>query len=201
MSEALESLESLESLEIVSRVEPTPIDVKVKAKPTKPKAKPNVYIKNAEGRFVCPHCDVTHVRQNSMYYHLKTHTGIAEYVCAVEGCGKAFIQKSGLDQHKIQTHAISSDSVWGCGFCSHVAKTRANIMIHIGRSHSEGWIKELDNSMCCPNCNKSVESKMSYYYHGVTCFAPLDTTPDTIKNILKACKCFPAEKKKVICNA
>jgi len=142
------------------------------------------YIRTPEGHFLCPEpgCGAIKKRQNTMHYHMKKHAGAMTHACEVAGCGAAFIQKSGLDQHRAQKH---NDSVaWNCPCCDHASKMKANLIIHIGRKHGSGWIPPLDKSGACSGCSdstsgcsKTFESATAYYYHAVMCFtAPEEMT-------------------------
>jgi len=116
-----------------------------------------------------------------MHYHLKKHTGEASYACTV--CDKKFIQKSGLTQHMAQIHTTNAPT-WSCPFaeCDHVAKSKANILIHVGRVHGDcgdcggcgdnskdAWIPRYKDN--CVQCGKVFNSAGAYYYHAVSCFA------------------------------
>ena len=127
------------------------------------------YKKNAEGLFVCPECDKTERNQSTMFYHMKKHAGEMRYVCHETGCGKAFIQKCGLQQHRIQTHPAEGVTVWNCPQCTLVCKTKPNLLMHIGRKHGAGWIPKQENG-CCVGCKKQFASSAAYYYHAVQCF-------------------------------
>jgi hypothetical protein len=136
------------------------------------------YYKNADGHFVCPECNVVKIRQNTMHYHMKKHTGVYEHVCE---CGKEFLHKSGLSQHKLQAHPAPDASVWDCPCCNHTSKMKANLMIHIGRKHGSGWIPNFTEAGCS-GCKKTFSSVTAYYYHAVKCF----TAPNNITEHLKA---------------
>jgi hypothetical protein len=129
------------------------------------------YIRNEKGEFVCPDCGITKTRQNTMFYHMKKHAGDMKYVCDV--CQKGFIQKSGLQQHKAQAHAAAEESpMWDCPCCDHSCRMKANMLIHIGRKHGDGWIPVVSGvGACdCTGCKKSFSSATAYYYHAVHCF-------------------------------
>jgi len=130
-----------------------------------------IYIRNAEGLFVCPEpgCGAVKNRQNTMFYHVKRHREEMQHVCSEPGCGKRFVQKSGLEQHRAQRH--SSVAAWNCPFCDHSAKMRPNLLIHIGRKHGVGWIPPLDLDCVCKGCDKQMASAGAYAYHAVQCFA------------------------------
>ena len=126
------------------------------------------YIRNDDGHFVCPECGEIKARQNTMFYHMKKHAGDMQHICPEQGCGKAFIQKSGLQQHTMQMHSPGA-TLWSCPCCDHTCKMKANLIIHIGRKHGKGWIPAMDASGCT-GCKKEFSSATAYYYHAVQCF-------------------------------
>ena len=138
-------------------------------------------MRNEKGEFVCPHegCGVTKARQNTMFYHMKKHAGNMDYVCDVPGCGKSFIQKSGLQQHRLQAHTTDAPE-WSCPCCDHVSRVKSNLLIHVGRMHGSGWIPSLENGGDCAGCKRSFSSATAYYYHAVQCFTPPDEMADKI---------------------
>lgn len=142
------------------------------AAPVAVKASTSKYIMNAAGLYVCPHCGETKARQNTMFYHIKKHTGTLDYPCTEPGCGKAFVQKSGLVQHRLQAHPTADRALWGCPSCDHTCPVKANMVIHIGRMHGAPRIPGVATSGCveCSGCRKSLASPTAYYYHAVTCF-------------------------------
>jgi hypothetical protein len=130
------------------------------------------YLMNAAGLYVCPHCGETKARQNTMFYHIKKHTGTLDYPCTEPGCGKAFVQKSGLVQHRLQAHPAPDRVMWGCPSCDHTCPVKANMVIHIGRMHGAPRIPGVATSGCvdCSGCSKTLASPTAYYYHAVSCF-------------------------------
>jgi len=131
------------------------------------------YLRNEKGEFVCPDCGEIKQRQNTMFYHMKKHAGVLDHVCTEPGCGKAFIQKAGLQQHVMQAHPVEGATVWNCPCCPHSCKMKANLIIHIGRKHGAGWIPPVGAD--CSGCKKTFSSATAYYYHAVQCFtAPPD---------------------------
>jgi hypothetical protein len=135
------------------------------------------YLKNDEGLFVCPDCGETKKRQNTMFYHMKKHRGDLDYACKEAGCDKAFIQKSGLEQHMMQVHRKETAARWACPCCPHTCTMKPNMLIHIGRKHGNGWIPDAESkeACVCSSCSKELNSATAYYYHAVTCFeAPAD---------------------------
>lgn len=131
-------------------------------------AQPSKYVRNDEGLFTCPHCDKVTTRQNTMFYHLKKHAGILDYKCSVPGCTKAFIQKSGLQQHMNQVHQASGPTIFTCPHegCDHTCQMKSNMVIHIARKHSP---QIPVYSGTCTGCDKTFKSATAYYYHAATC--------------------------------
>jgi hypothetical protein len=136
----------------------------------------NVYIQNEAKQFICPHCDKTTNRQNTMFYHIeKKHTEMKKHQCTE--CTKGFVNKSGLQTHMAQVHPHVQDESnpylkisWSCPCCDHTCRMKANMAIHIARKHGSTWIPPYSPS--CGNCKKEVGSPTAYYYHAIQCLTP-----------------------------
>jgi uncharacterized C2H2 Zn-finger protein len=133
------------------------------------------YVRSADGTgFVCPHCGIVKRRQNTMFYHMKKHLGEARYVCPVAGCGRAFIQKSGLTQHTAQCHPVADTPLWSCPCedCGHTARMKSNMTVHIARIHGGGVIPPAESSgpTACARCDRLFSSGTAYYYHAGKCW-------------------------------
>ena len=135
---------------------------------TRTRTPANIYVRNAAGDLVCPTCGVTKKRHNTMFYHMKKHSGEKKYVCTE--CDAGFVQKSGLDQHCMLAHS-SVQTNWLCPCCTHVCSNKYNMLIHIGRRHGEGWIPPLPTNGECLGCHRSYASATAYAYHATCCFA------------------------------
>ena len=136
------------------------------------------YIRTESG-FSCPECDFVSERQNTMFYHMKKHTGDKTHICPEPGCGMAFVQKSGLTQHRL-IHGTSEGLTCPC--CDHTSKTKANLLIHIGRKHGEDWIPPMKDGICT-GCNKACASVTAYCYHAVQCYRTAG--PEEIRDYLE----------------
>jgi hypothetical protein len=139
------------------------------------------------GVFVCLECGRKEVNQNTMFYHVAGHTGVKNYCCPVEGCGKSFVQKSGLTQHMTHVHPApkpeGATNPFACPFCEHdSAKTKANLLIHIGRKHGVEWIPELTKSGRCEKCDSIQSSNTAYAYHAITCY--IEDAPEDVRDLL-----------------
>lgn len=140
---------------------------------------PMKYIKNEDGLFVCPHCNVTKQNQNTMHYHMKKHEEITNYVC--KSCKKGFLQKQTLDLHIKSRHPelLESDveRKFKCPFdnCEFSALTKGNCIIHCLRVHFNKEVKDTmyqnpDTKMIeCSECNNEFNSVCSFYYHCKGC--------------------------------
>ena len=142
----------------------TPIPTTTVAKSRAPQ---NTYVRNAAGALLCPTCGVTKNRHNTMFYHMKKHTGEKKYSCTE--CDSSFVQKSGLDHHRLVVHS-PTQMHWNCPCCAHVCHNKYNMLIHIGRRHGEGWIPALLPNGGCPGCKKTFASATAYSYHATSCF-------------------------------
>ena len=131
------------------------------------------YIKNEQGWFVCPSCNVVKQNQNTMYYHMKKHEGKLPYECNI--CNKDFIQKTSLELHMISKHKDKNEKkvdtfkcpVEGCDF---EALTKANRRIHCLRKHFKNEISNiLDENNTCNTCKGCFLSNTAFYYHALDC--------------------------------
>lgn len=153
------------------------------------------YIKNEDGNFVCPSCNVIKEKQNTMYYHMKKHEGKLPFVCDI--CTKDFMQKTSLELHKISKHKIQDNELlekFKCIFtnCDFEAITKANRRIHCMRKHCKeevcnimNEIVDTDNNSIytCITCTKRFTNNTGFYYHAIHCISP---TP-IMKELLIQC--------------
>jgi len=146
------------------------------------------YERNEKGEYICSHegCGFTAKPKNAstMHYHMKKHMGALTHVC---DCGKAFVQKSGLQQHHIQIHG-DGGRFYDCPWCEHSCKMKPNLLIHIGRKHGSEWIRpmiqENTDHGSCTECKKTFTSVTAYYYHAVQCFTPPDIVAEKLATIV-----------------
>jgi hypothetical protein len=131
------------------------------------------YIKNEQGWFVCPNCNVVKENQNTMYYHMKKHEGKLPFECDI--CKKDFIQKTSLELHKLSKHNNKDSNkieTFKCSFdgCKFGAITKANRRIHCMRKHfkNETDIILGDNNEC-NSCKTKFSSTTAFYYHAINC--------------------------------
>ncbi len=136
------------------------------------------YIKDAEGNFVCPHCNVTKKNQNTMHYHMKKHEEQLEHVCKT--CNKGFLQKQTLDLHMKSKHpelVEGKTKKIACPFdgCEFSALTKGNCIIHMLRIHFQDEIKEIMNVeedtkvISCTECKNEFNSSSAFHYHCKGC--------------------------------
>jgi hypothetical protein len=142
---------------------------------------PNQYIKNAEGQFICPHCDYTARIQSTMHYHLKKHEGALPHAC--KHCDSKFLQKNLLELHIRSRHkeTIKSQETFKCpcNDCDYEDMRKGNRLIHFVRVHLKDLTEALKNKTdaegcitSCSCCNKSFKSMTQFYYHAAGCVKP-----------------------------
>lgn len=136
------------------------------------------YTKNADGNFVCPHCNAVKNRQNSMHYHMKKHMEELNHTCKI--CKKGFLQKQTLDLHMRAKHsdkAKEEEKKFKCPFddCEFAALTKGNCLIHCLRVHCQEEIKPImdvhndTKTIGCKTCEKDFPSSCGFYYHVKQC--------------------------------
>jgi hypothetical protein len=138
------------------------------------------YIRNEQGQFVCPDCNVVKTRQNSMHYHMKKHLEELNHVC--KECKKGFLQKQTLDLHIRSKHPELQENKeeakkFTCPFdgCEFSALTKGNCIIHCLRVHYQNEIKERmevdadSKKITCKDCQQTFQSSCSFYYHCKKC--------------------------------
>lgn len=157
---------------------------KIEMPSTRNKNRPNrmtiTYIRNQDGHFVCPECNVVKQRQNSMHYHMKKHLEELNHVC--RSCNKGFLQKQTLDLHIRSKHPEllteeKQATSYACPFngCSFSAMTKGNCIIHCLRLHFQDEIKEImesnaeEKTITCKGCDVTFQSSSSFYYHCKSC--------------------------------
>lgn len=154
------------------------------------------YQRDEAGLYVCPHCDVREVHQNTMHYHIKgVHEKDFPFECACCEGEKAekprFLQRCSWLQHLATRHPDTphpseternpyADVQFDCPApgCKHHTHTKANLLIHFARTHSKDWIPAFDKTAkACTECKKECKSSTAYLHHAIKCFAhkaPLD---------------------------
>ncbi len=137
------------------------------------------YTKLETGEFQCKYCDKVAKKQNTMYYHVQTkHVQDFKFVCA-HCTDKKFVQKSAYQQHMAQAHSEIAEEdeenpyagvSYSCAHtgCDHVAKTKANALVHFARTHCKSWIPTYSKESACKCCDKTFGSSTAYFYHIVT---------------------------------
>lgn len=145
------------------------------------------YIKNDEGDFVCPSCDIVKKNQNTMYYHMKKHEGKLQFECDI--CKKDFIQKSSLELHKISKHTNQpKEDMYSCVFedCESESLTKANRRIHCLRKHFKDEIAAIleKDTNACNTCKATFQSLTAFYYHATDCIRVSGNRAEMLKLII-----------------
>jgi hypothetical protein len=142
------------------------------------------YIKNDNGDFVCPSCDVVKKNQNTMYYHMKKHEGKLQYECDI--CKKDFVQKLSLELHKISKHNNpKKEDMYHCVFedCDFESLTKANRRIHTLRKHFKDEVEHIMENNHCVKCDITFKSHTAFYYHAADCIS-IDTSKKEMLSLI-----------------
>lgn len=156
----------------------------------------NKYIRNAEGKFVCPHCSVIKAKQNTMLYHIQSkHEKKFQFTCTKCSPAPEFLQKCGWLHHLATVHpddphpsADEKNPYAGVKYtcpidgCGHTTHTRGNANIHFIRNHLKNHIPSWDKDIPCTGCFKMFQSSGAYLYHAADCFK--DRIPQDQTSIL-----------------
>jgi hypothetical protein len=154
------------------------------------------YIRNEEGKFVCPYCSAIKSKQNTMLYHIQSkHTKTFAYTCTRCESAPQFLQKCGYLHHLATVHADNphineeeknpyAEKRFICVYteCNHSTHTRGNLDIHFVRNHLKEFIPSFKINEPCTQCNKIFSSSGAYFYHAKDCFKNL-IPPDYINMI------------------
>lgn len=147
------------------------------------------YIRNEQGHYVCPECDVVKVKQNTMHYHMikcqqKNRPVEERAVYPCEHCVDSipFLTADALSLHLARMAGRSShpdvDNVKDvvCPFddCEFHDMNKGNVRMHFMRKHLTKEVKALlerdeNNQAVCTNCRVTFKSLGSFYYHSIGC--------------------------------
>ena len=150
------------------------------------------YIRNADGHFVCPTCNIVKQNQSTMHYHMRKHANKTPFECRF--CKKGFLQRTAMDLHIRSRHedmltdeaSISTPKQsFACPFkgCKVQSLTKGNLRTHCMRTHLQDESEHIcieDESakeFQCIECEKTFKSKTAFYYHCHGCIS-LDDDDD-----------------------
>jgi len=163
------------------------------------------YVRNADGHFVCPHCEKIEEKQNTMYYHIKSiHEQDFPFACVLckneDNENPRFLQKCAWFHHLATHHPENphpspternpyANVLFNCPTCTHTSHTKGNILIHYARNHCKEWIPaylrdRVTNVGACTGCRQEFKSSSAYLHHAIKCEQlRLAATPAHINNI------------------
>ena len=132
------------------------------------------YQKNEQGEYVCPHCEQTRKKQNTMHYHLQRHEGTMPYACSMKDCTKKFYQKYALDEHvKLHHSSKPVEASIKCPWsdCTNTFHKKEHCRVHIARNHLKDYLAPLIEKKkgskihTCTTCKKDYNSYPAILYH------------------------------------
>ncbi len=138
------------------------------------------YLKNADGKYVCPYCNITKTHMSTMHYHMKKHDPTQPFACIY--CDKKFVYKQYLDLHYASKHTneIKENRKYTCPYtnCDFHSNIYSNIRTHYMRIHCKDIVDSIITScneqtqFQCTICNNKYNNSTSFYYHAYTCVQP-----------------------------
>ena len=151
---------------------------------------PIKYVKNNDGEFVCPECNMTTKNQSTMHYHMKKHMKNTkdEFKYECEHCDKVFLQKQSLLVHMRFKHPdeLEENTVFECPFdCDFTSPAKGNCIIHMIRVHFQEELQQImfpqagTKNILCGGCQKEFKSNSAFIYHCKNC---LNLSEETQKN-------------------
>lgn len=144
------------------------------------------YIKNDNGSYVCPNCNIVKKNQNTMYYHMKKHDGKLDFECNI--CAKEFLQKSALALHMSARHKTKEVvDMYKCIVpnCEFESLTKGNRRTHCMRKHFKLETDALlEENNTCSCCKESFPSTSAFYYHSISCVKTDDIKKQSYINLI-----------------
>ena len=135
------------------------------------------YTKNLLGNYICNICSETREKQNTMFYHLKSHEEHLAYKCNY--CKMEFKAKYSLEvhintQHERDEKSLCRCPIEGCKFKG--SPTKSNLLIHYVRIHCKDEVNSERDGLTCKSCNKELNSPTAFHYHVASCITIQDAT-------------------------
>lgn len=140
-----------------------------------------MYVRDAQGMFVCSTCDKRTARQNTMHYHMRRHA--EDFAVTCSACGKGFLQRASYEAHARAAHAgtalaaalapaPAADLACPAPGCTHSCRTKANLIVHVARTHCREWLPAYTEAGACAGCGREHASAAAYLYHAAKCLLP-----------------------------
>jgi len=103
-------------------------------------------------------CHYEILKSSGLLYKNKKVLGIKNAFCPEEGCGKAFRNKSEVEDHINVKHKKIKNFI--CHLCSHPFPYRKNLRLHMALKHDDS-----NENIMCPKCGDVFGSKIKLSAH------------------------------------
>lgn len=108
------------------------------------------HMQNIHDGFPCSQCEKTYKSKEALQLHVFNHTGVRNFVCDVDNCGKAFYNPKTLSNHKRMVHTLDRNYV--CEMCGFRTKAKPALIVH-KRSHTG------EKPFACKDCDRRFASQ------------------------------------------
>ena len=121
-----------------------------------------LFMHSQPNRYKCdwPGCEYSTGDPSQIYRHKRVHTGKRPFVCDVDQCGKAFMERTNLNSHKTKVHKLGT--VFNCYWpgCEYITGDPTSMTTHESVHNTGG-----DYVCSWPECGKRMAYKKSLEEH------------------------------------
>jgi len=115
-----------------------------------------ISIKDRKSHYLSFHYDI--LKSSGLLFKNKKVLGIKNSFCTEEGCGKAFRNKSEVQDHINVVHKKIKNFI--CHLCSHPFPYKKNLRLHMALKHDD-----TNENIMCPKCGDVFGSKIKLSAH------------------------------------
>jgi hypothetical protein len=151
------------------------------------------YVRNSDGHFVCPYCQVVKKNQSTMHMHYKAnHDGPLKHKC--KDCDYETSTKQGLDNHTLSKHPPQGQQrkkEFACKHheCAFLSATQAGLRSHFFLRHLSSEVEKYlgrtrTGDILCTCCGSGFSSKPSFVYHLAKCLPNDITSKEDVRHAI-----------------